>query len=152
MPTPREVFETLSARFSSGSWDRIAGLYAEDAVAEIPFALPVPERIEGRAELHRRFTMLAAGTIDLKAENVRVHETADPEVVVAEFDYRGYAHTTGRSFRIANIQVLRIRDGLIRSTRDYHDHAALAVATGSTPALEQALDGAFTLDRAPAGA
>jgi hypothetical protein len=64
-----------------------------------------------------------------------VHETADPEVIVAEFDYVGHVATTDTTFRVANIQVLRIRDGLIVESRDYHDHLAFAHALGHLPQL-----------------
>lgn len=149
-PAPREVFAALLERFSAGKWSEVAELYAEDAVVEIPFALPAADRIEGRAALHARFTaMAAAGGIELHAENVRVHETADPETIVGEFDYRGRVPGTGRSFRVANIQVLRIRDGLIVATRDFHDHAALGVATGGIAGLDEALGG-LDLDRVSA--
>jgi ketosteroid isomerase-like protein len=57
-----------------------------------------------------------------------VHETADPEVIVAEYDYEGRVTATGRTFRLANVQVLRVRDGLITGSRDYHDHPGLARA------------------------
>jgi uncharacterized protein len=69
----------------------------------------------------------------LVAHDIVVHDTADPEVIVAEFDY----DITGAegSVTAANIQVLRVRDGLIRATRDYHDHLALATATGALPGL-----------------
>jgi ketosteroid isomerase-like protein len=36
--------------------------------------------------------------------------------------------TTGRSFSVANIQVLTVRDGKIVRSRDYHNHQALAAA------------------------
>ena len=144
--TPTEVFHRLVATFSSGRWADAAALYAPDAVAELPFALPAPDRVEGRETLHQRFSALAAGNLDITVENIRVHTTADPEVIVAEFDYRGRAVATGRDFSVANIQVLRIRDGLITATRDYHDHVALAVATGHLPALDDALGG-LDLDR-----
>ena len=151
-PAPREIFARLAGMITSGAWAEIADLYAEDAIVDIPFALPVPDRVEGRVALHGRFTGMGAGALDVTVENIKVHETADPEVIVAAFDYRGRALTTGRAFRVANIQVLRIRDGLIAATTDYHDHVALAVAIGHHPALEAALDGdggggAFSLDR-----
>lgn len=149
VPTPREVFTALAGLLSAGRWDEVAALYAEDAVAELPFALPVPDRVEGRATLHERFTALGAGNLEMVVENIRVHETADPEVIVAEFETRGKSLTTGRAFHLANIQVLRVRDGLIAHTRDFHDHAALAVATGRMPALDAALGGGFALDRVP---
>ena len=65
----------------------------------------------------------------------RWNDTADPEVVVAEFDYDGRVATTGHSFRVANIQVLRVRGGRIVSSRDYHDHMALAAAVGRLQGL-----------------
>ncbi|MFD0534481.1 nuclear transport factor 2 family protein [Actinomadura luteofluorescens] len=57
-----------------------------------------------------------------------VHDTGDPEVIVAEFGYDGRVTASGRAFRVANIQVLRVRDGLIAETRDYHDHPGFARA------------------------
>ena len=86
-----------------------------------------------------RFASVAAATpLELRVENVRVHETADPEVVVAEFDHRGRSLSTGRSFSAADIQVLRARDGVVVATRDFHDHVAVAMATGAVPALDEA--------------
>jgi ketosteroid isomerase-like protein len=123
--TPPEVFENLSAGISSGDWSRLHELYAADAVVEMPFALPSPIQLRGREEIRRHFAMNGQAGISLRADAVRVHETADPEVVIAEFDYDGRA-ASGRTFRVSNIQVLRVRDGLIVETRDYHNHAALA--------------------------
>jgi ketosteroid isomerase-like protein len=60
-----------------------------------------------------------------------VHETADPEVIVAEFDYEGRVTTTGHAFRFSNVQFVRVRDGLIAETRDYHDHARIGAALSS---------------------
>lgn len=149
--TPTEVFHRFAAAISSGAWDRLSAFYAEDAVVELPFALPTPGRLEGRATLHERFTGLGAGSLDLTVENIRVHRTADPEVIIAEFDYRGHAVRTGRDFVVANIQVLRIRDGLIVATRDFHDHAAITIATEGNPALAAALpDLALTRTPVPA--
>lgn len=147
---PTAVFHRLAAALSAGAWDTIAAFYAEDAVAELPFALPAPARVRGRATLHERFTALGAASFDITVENIRVHRTDDPEVIVAEFDYRGRALATGRDFAVANIQVLRIRDGLIVATRDYHDHVILALATDSFPALAEVLPAA-SLHRTPIG-
>ncbi|SNS52074.1 nuclear transport factor 2 family protein [Actinomadura mexicana] len=127
--SPHEVFARLSAGISAGRWHELAALYAEDAVVEQPFALPsAAPRLEGRAAIDRHFRAAARGPLDLRARDVVVHETGDPEVIVAEFGYDGRVTTSGRAFRTANIQVLRVRDGLIAETRDYHDHPGLARA------------------------
>ncbi|MWA02554.1 ketosteroid isomerase [Actinomadura sp. LD22] len=128
-PTPREVFARLSAGISAGRWHELADLYAEDAVVDQPFALPpAPPHLEGRAVIGEHFRRAAAGPLRLRARDVVVHETADPEVIVAEFDYDGRVAGTGHEFRVSNVQVLRVRDGLIVRTRDYHDHRGLARA------------------------
>ncbi|MGW2309368.1 nuclear transport factor 2 family protein [Actinomadura luteofluorescens] len=127
--SPREVFARLSAGISAGRWHELAALYAEDAVVEQPFALPpAPPRLEGRAAIDRHFRAAARGPLELRARDVLVHDTADPEVIVAEFGYDGRVTASGRAFRVANIQVLRVRDGLIAETRDYHDHPGFARA------------------------
>lgn len=85
-------------------------------------------RLQGRAEIRRHFT--GAGQIPLRLvpERVVLHETVDPEVVIAEYDYRGEVTTTGHTFTVSNVQVVGVRDGLIITSRDFHDHAGLAAA------------------------
>jgi ketosteroid isomerase-like protein len=138
--SPRAVFERLIGGISEGRWHDLADLYAEDAVVDQPFAGPAPGHLEGRETIRAHFAGAAGMGLTLAAHDVVVHETADPEVIVAEFTY----DVTGPagSATAANIQVLRVRDGRITATRDYHDHVALARATGGVPALVAALTGA----------
>ncbi|MFF8432211.1 nuclear transport factor 2 family protein [Streptomyces sp. NPDC016566] len=139
--TPREIFGQLTGLISAGKWTELPELYAEDAEVEIVFSPVPPRRIHGRAELRKRFDALeASDAVRLRTENIRIHETDDPEVVIAEFDYEGLYPATGRTFHTANIQVLRVRDGLIIETRDYHDHLAFAAADGRASQLLAVLD------------
>lgn len=119
MSTPRQAFERLTAGIGSGDWTNLHLLYAEDASVEIPFMMPGPVRLTGRSQIRDHFAQLA-GRITLRAEDVRVYETADPSLVIAEWNY------DVRGVKLPNIQVLRVRDGLIEQTRDYHHHAAIA--------------------------
>jgi ketosteroid isomerase-like protein len=121
-PTPGQVFEQLATGITGGDWTRLPDLYAEDAVVEMPFALPSPVRLNGRDEVRKHFAQPVPFT--LRALSTRVHETVDPEVIVAEYDYE--LRATDTSLRVSNIQVLRVRDGLIVESRDYHNHAAMA--------------------------
>ena len=77
--------------------------------------------------------------LELRARNVTVHQTRNPEVVIAEWDYDGLITTTGRSFQVSNIQVSTVRDGQIVASRDYHNHLVLAEVLGQLPALLAAL-------------
>jgi len=133
--SPRRVLESLLQGISQGRWTDLADLYAEDAVVEQPFAPLPPRRLEGREAIRAHFAAAAQGPLRLEASNLVVHDTADPEVVIAEFDYEGQVTTTGHTFRVANIQVLRVRNGRIVSSRDYHDHLALAAAVGRLQGL-----------------
>jgi uncharacterized protein len=123
MNTPRDVFRRLSEGIGGGDWSRLHLLYAEDALVEIPFA---DVRIRGREQVREHFRRFT-GAISLRPCNVRVYETAEAEMIVAEYDYE----IGGRL--LPNIQVLRVVDGLIVESRDYHHHAALAVEIAGGP-------------------
>jgi uncharacterized protein len=129
-PSPREVFQRQLQTIATQNWSAMAELYADDAVVELPFNRPAPLRIDGRAQLEARNRAARDLPLQLIAENLVIHETTDPEVIVAEFDYAGCVTTTGRTFRVANVIVARIRDGKIVASRDYHNHAAIAEALG----------------------
>ncbi|MFB6891634.1 nuclear transport factor 2 family protein [Kitasatospora sp. NPDC056327] len=134
--SPREVFHALLDGITGRRFAELDALYAEGAVVEAVFEPLGPRRIEGRAALRERF--LAVGEhspLELAARNVVVRGTDDPEVVVAEWDYLVRHRTTGREITAANIQVLRVRDGLVVHSRDFHDHLALAGLLGTLPNL-----------------
>jgi ketosteroid isomerase-like protein len=139
-PSPQQVLERLMQGIADQAWHGLDALYAEDAVVEHPFALPVPTRITGRAAIRTHFDQFAAAPLRLQVRNMVVRATADPEVVVAEWDYDGVVTTTGRAFRVSNVQVSRVRAGKIVDSRDYHNHAMMASVMGRLPALVAALD------------
>lgn len=121
--TPREVAHRLVEGISAQRWAELPDLYAEDTVVEQPFS-PQPTVLRGRGELAAHFAAAADRPLRVTAKNVVVHETTDPEVVVMEYDYDVEAR--GRTGTVGNVLVLRVRDGRIASSRDYHDHRAIA--------------------------
>ncbi len=149
MTTPREVFERLSEGVSEGRWAELSAYYAENAVVVHPQRAPRPTRIEGRATLHEHFTSTLAASLRLKRHNAVVHETTDPEVIVAEFDYTAESVATGKTAEVANVQVLRVRDGLIVHSRDYHDYLRLAALNDGLDHLAKAYESAPPRDLSP---
>lgn len=137
--SPREVLEQLIHGISNRRWQALHLLYAHDTLVEYPFALPAPARLEGREAVQRYFTAVARMPLELQARNIVMHETSDPEVIVAEWDYDGLVTTTNRSFQVSNIQVSTVRDGQITASRDYHNHLVLTDVLGRLPALLAAL-------------
>jgi ketosteroid isomerase-like protein len=130
--TPSEVFAHAHALVRE--YDiRFVDYFAEDGVLELPFAPPpLPRRVVGReairALLRPRYDAArAASRRILEYRDLRLHETRDPEVIVAEFEVSGVARGEGREPQALRfIQVYRIIDDQIALQRDYFDSAELA--------------------------
>lgn len=121
----RVVFDAFLAASVENRWNDLADLYAEDVVLEMPFTpAGVPRETKGREELRRRFLAASGIRRIVGAENVVVHETKDPSVLVAEFDL--HQEMGGETFAASYVMVMTIKDGLITHTRDYADTAASA--------------------------
>lgn len=123
--SPRAVFDSFLAASVENRWDDLADLYAEDVVLEMPFTpAGVPRVTKGREELRRRFHAAAGVRRVTGAGNVVVHETADPSILVAEFDL--HQELGDEAFTASYVMVLTIKDGRIVHSRDYADTAASA--------------------------
>ncbi|HEV2634097.1 MAG TPA: nuclear transport factor 2 family protein [Actinocrinis sp.] len=118
--TARETVDLFLHTAVQGSRDELAELYAPDAVIEIPFAPGgVPGVTRGRETLRERMNA-AAGRWDFTSvENVTVHETTDPAVLIVEYRINGQVTATGNPFALNYIAVMRVENGLIASARDY---------------------------------
>ena len=132
--TPRAVFEHLHRLVQQYDMDGQADLFAPDGIMEFPFAAPgMPRFLHGRDEIRR--VLVPAGRKAQQAgrrithyDPVVVHETADPEVIVAEFTLHGEVTATGQTYQLPFIQVLRVRSGEIVSFRDYWSPQAMPTA------------------------
>jgi len=121
--SPRAVFQRLIEGITTLRPEGLPRLYAPDAVVVHPFAHPA-SRLEGREALRAHFARLETLPMEIKARNVVVHQTADPEVIIAEFEYEGRNTETGREFVVPNVFVMRVRNGHIVESRDYAHHRA----------------------------
>ncbi|MBF8192457.1 nuclear transport factor 2 family protein [Nonomuraea sp. K274] len=130
----REVFEGLRRHMSGEDVD---GLWAEDVVVETPFAPPGrPRRVEGRDRfLEIARAGRAALPFRLETGEVTVHDTADPDLIIVEYDLGATLPGTGERVSAPFIGVLRVRDGQIVLWREYQDVLAVAAATGRLPDL-----------------
>lgn len=71
--------------------------------------------------------------------NVVIHETADPEVIITEYELHGEMTATGEPFSVRFAMVLTIRDGHIVHSRDYTNPIAGARLLGKLPELVSTL-------------
>jgi ketosteroid isomerase-like protein len=129
MKTPVSVFHEMHALVRA--YDiAVVDCYAPGGAIEMPFApSPLPKRMAGRDAIR---AMLAPRYLQRRAmglklgdyQNLVIHETVDPEVIVAEFEVDSQISAT-KSQRLAFAQVYRVVDGLIEVQRDYFDSYAM---------------------------
>ncbi|MBC3841806.1 nuclear transport factor 2 family protein [Streptacidiphilus sp. 4-A2] len=119
--TPRETVELLLRTTVEGSRSDLADLYAPDVVVEMPFirSSGFPARTEGNATMRARMKAVEGLWSFDSVDGVTLHDTADPEVVIAEFRVHGRIAATQQPFSLGYINVIRVADGLIVSSRDY---------------------------------
>ncbi len=131
---PVTTRETVEAFLNSiTTRERLLDFYAPDVVIERPYAPAALRHTEG-VEVLRKAMAQAMDLYALeKVDNVVLHETADPEVIIAEYDVHCRVTTTQKTFVGSFVMVLRVRDGLIVHSRDYNNPLASAAALGTTP-------------------
>jgi ketosteroid isomerase-like protein len=135
------VEQFLRAAVSPAPGD-MADCYAAEVVIEMPFAVDAlyPSRIETtREELRTRFQAGAAVRRYKSLRDVMIHETTDPEVIVAEYELHGEMTATAEPFSVRYAMVITVRDGHIVHSRDYADPIAGARLLGRLPDLVSAL-------------
>jgi uncharacterized protein len=121
---PQEVVD-LCHRLMLDDLSAQADLYAPNGVLEWPSAPPgVPRRMQGRERIRRALAALEqrVGQVGTRLTGLHaqtLHETIDPEVVIAEFELCAELAPAGIVYRLPSIQVFRVRHGEIVSCRDY---------------------------------
>jgi ketosteroid isomerase-like protein len=139
--SPREVFLALVNGVAAGRWDDLPDLYAEQTHVVHPFDPLRGAALRTRDEIREHFRPADAGPrLHRRAANITIHETTDPEVIVAEFEYQGVVEDTGEPFALPGIFVLRVRNGEIISSRDYFDHVTGARVRGQLDVLAAAIN------------
>ena len=131
--TPEEVFLKLVRGIGDRELAALPELYAERTDVRHPMNPYGDHPLLSRDALREHFGGVGPRVTEVvrfQPDNIRVHETTDPEVIVAEFEYAGTILATGEPFRVPAIFVLRVRDGLIVESRDYIDHLAMIRARG----------------------
>jgi uncharacterized protein len=124
--THQEVFERyLYAGAVTRNPDAIAAMFTDDGVYESPLApddhplrrLVGHEAIRAGTRLyHQRPAYQAA--MNLARSTSVLHDTADPDVFVAEIDV-AFDEPGGRRTTMSLVWIFRLRDGRIARLRDY---------------------------------
>lgn len=135
--THSEIFgRHLHASAISRDPDAYAAMFTEDGVLEVPMLPPdhpLPRRMVGRAAIRAgigEYQRVPAyqGTPDFARSAYVLHETADPDVFIAEID-AVFDQADGGRTTISLVKIFRVRDGQIAGLRDYFTPPSAAPAT-----------------------
>jgi ketosteroid isomerase-like protein len=118
--TPPELLDEALGLLLAKDMSGFADLWAIDGTMEFPFAPPGwPTRLDGR-EAVREYLRGYTDVYDIKSVTEQtVHETTDPEVIIAEIEVDGVLVRTGQPHQRRYISVITVRDGHIAGYRDY---------------------------------
>ena len=98
-------------------------LVAEDAVVEFPYVgnLGPSGRFEGKAAIAKYFgeTVRTFGFEGFTFSNIRIYQTTAPDLALAEVHGSSRIRQTGKAYEQDYVMVLRAKDGLISSYREY---------------------------------
>jgi ketosteroid isomerase-like protein len=142
MRTTRATVEAFLRASVSGQPGDMADFYAERVTIEMPFAVAplYPSRIEtDREQLRERFAAGSAIRRYTSLDSAVIHDTADPEVAVVEYELHGEMVASGQPFTLRFVLVMTVRDGYIVHSRDYTDPIAGARALDRVPDLIAAM-------------
>lgn len=100
--------------------DSFLDMVADDVVMEFPFSPPGQStRLDGKAAIARHLETLGHLIAFDRMGAPVVHATADPDVVIVEFEGFGRGIVTGEPYDQRYISVIRTRGGRIVHYRDY---------------------------------
>jgi len=125
--THKEIFERfVYAGAITRNPDAIAAMFTEDGVLDaplVPDGHPLHRRLVGREAIRSGIAVYhqqlpAQGTVNVELSSVVLHDTADPDVFIAEIDV-AFDEVGGRRTRMSLVQIFRLRDGQIAMVRDY---------------------------------
>jgi ketosteroid isomerase-like protein len=106
---------------------------ADDAIFEFLYTAPGwPQRIEGRENLMALFSGYGNIITLHGADELVVHKSQDPRVVILEYAVHGTVLRTGLDYNNHFISVITIKDRKIAHWRDYMDsYGAMAALVGT---------------------
>jgi ketosteroid isomerase-like protein len=113
----------------------LGGITAEPPAHAAGPSASAARRPAPREELRARFRAGAAIRRYQQLSDVVIHDTADPEVVIAEYQIHGELTRAAEPFSQRFVMVMTVRDGQIVHSRDYTNPITGARLLGKLPDL-----------------
>lgn len=106
-------------------------IYVDDVVIDLPYA---PQhhtgKLDGKAAVLRFLTNIGVYFENVEIGEPKIYETADPNVIIAEYPGSSTSKETGLPYRQNYVSFVTVRDGQIVHIREYYNPITVLVATG----------------------
>jgi ketosteroid isomerase-like protein len=124
--SPADLYRHSLRLLLEGNIPGWVGLWAQNGVMEFPFAPPGwPGRLDGAAAIAAYMRHYPDHVELHDFPDLRIHQTADPETIVAEMRGVGRLVQTDRPLDLTYIAVVTVQDGHFASYRDYWNPLAV---------------------------
>jgi ketosteroid isomerase-like protein len=121
----RATFMAASAAISSGDYDALEALVAEDLVFDLPYGPSfMPNPVEGRAEWMEmsRSTFKMFSSFGLEIDEI--YDAVEPDLLIAEYHSDAVVAHNENQYKNRYVGILRFRDGQISAWREFHNPEA----------------------------
>jgi ketosteroid isomerase-like protein len=128
----RQVVLDFLTGLEDKDMERVNGVWAEDAVQEMPYApAGFPSRVVGREALIRQYASWPQNAGRARfTDGIRFYATQDPQIVAVEYHGVSEIVTTGRTYDQRYFGLFHIDDGKITLFREYFDPNVFSHAFG----------------------
>jgi uncharacterized protein len=133
---PRDLVDLILRRMVDRSSVSFGDHLADHATIEFPLAPDGhPRRFDGK----RSFLTFAGPrreALPIRFDGCRttaMHETADPDTVIVEYELTGTSTVTQRQATAPFVAVVTVHDGMVTRWREYQDTASIARAMSTDP-------------------
>ncbi len=129
------LIHALNDMWNSQDIDRLASLYAPDVEHE---DVTSGVKLHGHSELRKLFLEAWEGMPDVRTKIGRIISQDNRlawEWTMSATHAGDFPNlpATGRTFTIEGVSILEVKDGLVRSQRDFYDQASFLRQVGALP-------------------
>jgi len=127
----QDTFRNHLKHLSGGNIEAWVALWQEDGVLEFPYGpAGFPDRKQGKTELFE-YMQNFPKHFEVEFTDLVFHPAQDPELTIAEFKSVGKHRETGNPYNQTYISIVRTKDGLIESYRDFWNPLVAIESVGS---------------------
>lgn len=125
------IAQQLLQNLEAKNADAIAQLWTQEAIYELPYALPGnPSQLQGKEAAQQNIIRIIAMFERIEFEQVRFYPTQDPNIVLVETQGNFVVAGSGKAYRNKYIAVIQTQNDQIVLLREYFNPLIIAETFG----------------------